>query len=113
MSCFECGSAKDLQQHHVVPRSVGGTKTVTLCQSCHDLVHGVKKLSISELTKLGLKRRREKGLPLGAPQKHNEALIKKLGATGLTYPEICKVVGCSKATVSRHLRRQVSKWSNK
>jgi len=38
--CFECGSIEDLNEHHVVPRSRGGTKTITLCYSCHCKAHG-------------------------------------------------------------------------
>ena len=38
--CFECGATEELQEHHVVPKSRGGTKTVTLCYSCHMKAHG-------------------------------------------------------------------------
>jgi hypothetical protein len=38
VECFECG-APAAHQHHVIPRSRGGTKTVPLCLDCHDLVH--------------------------------------------------------------------------
>jgi hypothetical protein len=36
--CFECGHPA-AQAHHVVPQSLGGTKTVPLCEKCHNLVH--------------------------------------------------------------------------
>ena len=45
--CFECGSADNIQQHHVVPQIKGGSKTVPLCERCHGLVHDV---SIKSLT---------------------------------------------------------------
>ena len=38
--CFECGVTAELQEHHVVPRLRDGTKTVTLCYSCHMRAHG-------------------------------------------------------------------------
>lgn len=38
LDCFECDGAAE-HQHHVVPRSRGGTQTVPLCHDCHDLVH--------------------------------------------------------------------------
>lgn len=38
MVCFECGSPAD-HNHHVVPESRGGTKTVPLCESCHSKAH--------------------------------------------------------------------------
>ena len=58
--CFECGSERGCVNHHVVPRVVGGTKTVCLCAKCNAKVHSVKPLSISALTKkaLALKRSR-------------------------------------------------------
>ena len=67
--CFECETTEDLQQHHVVPRSRGGTKTVTLCHSCHMKAHGrdSKGLNHNRLTKEGLARAREKGIKLGNP----------------------------------------------
>ena len=57
--CFECGEVAT-ERHHVIPRSKGGTKTVPLCQKCHGLVHGMKRLNISELTKAALNARKEK-----------------------------------------------------
>jgi putative DNA-invertase from lambdoid prophage Rac len=68
---------------------------------------------VRERTLAGLKYAKEvKGKRLGAPERFSKELIIKLGEQGLSYPEICKLVGCSEATVSRHLRRQVSKWKS-
>ena len=66
--CFECETAEDLQEHHVVPRSRGGTKTVTLCYECHMKAHGRtgKGLNHSRLTKEGLARAKARGVKLGA-----------------------------------------------
>ncbi|ACX51981.1 HNH endonuclease [Ammonifex degensii KC4] len=42
-TCVLCGSRKDLQVHHLVPRSKGGTDTpanlVVLCRECHRKLH--------------------------------------------------------------------------
>lgn len=38
--CFECGAPATCE-HHVIPRSLGGTKTVPLCGSCHSRAHGL------------------------------------------------------------------------
>ena len=67
--CIECKTTEDLQQHHVVPRSRGGTKTVTLCHSCHMKAHGrdSKGLNQSRLIKEGLARAKARGAQLGAP----------------------------------------------
>jgi len=67
--CFECEAIEDLQEHHIVPRSRGGTKTVTLCYSCHLRAHGrdSKGLNHSRLTKEGLERARKRGVKFGDP----------------------------------------------
>jgi hypothetical protein len=56
--CFECGATKDIQEHHVVPRLRGGTKTVPLCYSCHCKAHGrdSKGLEHSRLVSEGIKK---------------------------------------------------------
>ena len=68
--CFECDTVEGLQQHHVVPKSRGGTKTVTLCHSCHMKAHGrdSKGLDHSRLTKEGLARAKKKGIKFGNPR---------------------------------------------
>ncbi len=68
--CFECGTAECIQHHHVVPRSVGGTKTIPLCSICHGKVHGIKRdkqINVSELTKAGIARARAAGKQIGNP----------------------------------------------
>ena len=62
--CFECGVQAD-HAHHVVPRVLGGTKTVNLCAPCHSKVHSPHLLRTSALTKAALKERRDKGLSTG------------------------------------------------
>ena len=68
--CFECETTEDLQEHHVVPRSKGGTKTITLCYQCHMKVHGRdgKSANHKRLTKEGLKKAKERGVQLGNPR---------------------------------------------
>ena len=43
--CQICGSAENLQVHHIVPRSrLGGdieTNLITLCVKCHATQHGI------------------------------------------------------------------------
>ena len=39
-SCFECDAPAD-HHHHVVPRSLGGRRTVPLCGACHARAHGL------------------------------------------------------------------------
>ena len=65
--CFECKATQDLQEHHVVPKSRGGTKTVTLCYSCHMLAHGrdSKGMNHKKLTREALSNAKLRGVKLG------------------------------------------------
>lgn len=57
--CFECGRKADVD-HHILPQSKGGKKTIPLCATCHSLVHDAKLVSLSELIKQGQKKRLKK-----------------------------------------------------
>jgi hypothetical protein len=37
MKCFECGQDAGYE-YYIVPKSLGGTKTVPLCEVCHEKV---------------------------------------------------------------------------
>ncbi len=69
MKCWECeAEGVALHNHHPVPRSRGGTKTIPLCESCHAKAHHRKKnMTTSRLTKEGLARARARGVKLGNP----------------------------------------------
>ena len=66
--CFECEKTEDqieIHDHHVVPKSKGGTKTIPLCCECHGLVHEKSRMNIKELTKQALADKRAKGFRTG------------------------------------------------
>lgn len=63
--CFECASKENIQYHHVVPDSLGGSQTIPLCNECHGKVHDRKFVDISNLVKEGLRKRKEQGVILG------------------------------------------------
>jgi len=94
--CFECGATEDLHEHHVVPKSKGGTKTVTLCYQCHCKAHGRdgKGLNHSRLTRGGLKKVKQQGIKLGTDNPIiREGLIRHHKQRGKTtferlYPEV-------------------------
>lgn len=81
--CFECGVQAD-HAHHVVPRVLGGTKTVNLCSTCHAKIHSPHLLRTSELTKAGLKRKREQGQSTGGTIPfgfcHEKGIVKKVAS---------------------------------
>lgn len=56
--CFEC-DAPATCEHHVVPRSYGGTRTVPLCDRCHSLVHTPNKVRLTSTSEL-IKRANER-----------------------------------------------------
>ena len=63
--CFECG-APATERHHIVPASLGGTKTVPLCGICHAKIHdvdGKRRTRIAELTKAALDAKKARGEP--------------------------------------------------
>jgi hypothetical protein len=65
--CFECEAPTD-HDHHVVPRSLGGTKTVPLCHACHAKAHGLKGTtwaSHAGLTAAAMARMKDAGLYTG------------------------------------------------
>ena len=65
--CFECeAEGVAIHQHHVVPRSRGGTKTIPLCEPCHSKAHHRKKnMNTSAMIKEGIKRVRASGREWG------------------------------------------------
>ena len=77
--CFECEATEDLQEHHVVPKSRGGTKTVTLCYECHMKAHGrdSKGMNHGRLTEEGLQQAKRNGVKLGS---HNPKVMKGITA---------------------------------
>lgn len=108
--CFECGQPAD-HDHHVVPLSRGGTKTVPLCGECHGKAHHRDKaMSTGLLAKEGIARAKARGVKFGTPENmtpeaqargartnHDDAIvayaiitptIEKLRDQGLTLQDI-------------------------
>jgi len=96
-----------MHNHHVVPRSLGGTRTVSLCGACHGKVHGhagllhISRLTISALAVKKGRGERTGSVPYGyalaADGIHLEidpgearavALVRALRAEGLTLRAI-------------------------
>ena len=63
--CFECGDNAE-HQHHVVPRSLGGTKTVPLCAACHATIHDTG-ITTSDLTARVMREKAARGEYTGGP----------------------------------------------
>lgn len=65
-ACFEC-DAPASHKHHVVPRVLGGTRTVWLCNGCHGRIHGLNFAHHGVLVRAGLAARAKEGRRLGQP----------------------------------------------
>ena len=76
--CWECGiTGAPLHEHHPVPRSRGGAKTISLCGFCHGKAHHMNKnMSNSALTREGLRAAKARGVKLGNP---NMKPVSRLG----------------------------------
>lgn len=59
-SCWSCGDVGAVQQHHVVPKALGGRRTVPLCVKCHAKVHSDALGNLSPLVLSAQVRRGER-----------------------------------------------------
>lgn len=70
--CVACGSNREteLENHHLIPRSLGGadddTNLITLCFECHGKLHGVVRRDIRALTRDALHKRKAQGQRVGS-----------------------------------------------
>ncbi len=50
IQCARCGSTKNLEQHHIIPKSEGGSDDASnlqwLCEGCHDYEHARQNILI-------------------------------------------------------------------
>jgi 5-methylcytosine-specific restriction endonuclease McrA len=61
-ACWECGAPGDIHQHHPVPRSRGGMRTIPLCECCHGKAHHRDgAMSTSVLTRDALQAKKARG----------------------------------------------------
>lgn len=107
--CFECGRPAK-HNHHVVPESQGGTRTVPLCVLCHSKVHG-RSLTHASMIKAGLAVAKANGKRLGRKPSadgkgprikvttEQEAIVKRLKHEGQGVSAIARTTGLSRPTV--------------
>lgn len=106
--CFECGNNDNLEFHHIIPKILGGTKTLPLCINCHSKVHNYDFSTFRNLGKVGIIAARERGVVFGKPIGYREStedflnkpkvkeIIKLLNSnTNFTVAEIVRLTGTS------------------
>lgn len=59
--CFECDSELHVQDHHVVPKCLGGKRTIPLCEVCHGKVHNMNMTSRFALQRIGIEKAKNEG----------------------------------------------------
>ena len=87
--CFECGKPSDID-HHVIPRSKGGTKTVPLCNKCHSIVHDAKLISIAELS--------IRGKQIASELKNKQKVV-EMFSQGIEKTKIAKELGLGRNSI--------------
>jgi hypothetical protein len=99
--CFECG-APATERHHIVPASLGGTKTIPLCGTCHAKVHdisGQRRNQLAELTKKSLEKRKELIEKEGGFYSNHGKWVTRLG--GNTDTTAARAVSCRMRVAAR------------
>ena len=99
--CFECG-APATERHHIVPASLGGTKTIPLCGTCHAKVHdisGQRRNQLAELTKKSLEKRKELIEKEGGFYSNHGTWVTRLG--GNTDTTAARAVSCRMRVAAR------------
>ena len=99
--CFECG-APATERHHIVPASLGGTKTIPLCGTCHAKVHDIssqRRNQLAELTKKSLEKRKELIEKEGGFYSNHGKWVTRLG--GNTDTTAARAVSCKMRVAAR------------
>jgi len=89
--------------HHVIPKSIGGTKVIPLCTICHGKVHGFK-IGSSHLIKLGQLKAKQRGVKIGCPRKVDYSEVIRLRKLNYSLSEIAIRVGSTKSGISKILK---------
>ena len=85
--CFECGEPAKCD-HHVIPKSKGGKKTVPLCDKCHSVVHDSKLVTLRHLAQAAKKKKRK--LQIQIERERHEKSIQQRTATKATNGLVSK-----------------------
>lgn len=117
--CANCHSIDNLQVHHIIPLSLGGTNyesnLVTLCGNCHAKIHGIKLGDDwKELQRIGIERAKKEGkFKGGKPKQINEELLKvyidKINNHEITKTEAAKILKISRPTLNKYIDKEYIK----
>lgn len=114
IKCFECDSTEHIHKHHVIPKSLGGKKTIPLCEICHGLVHERNFVKQRRLSLEGIARAKERGIYKGRKPLDSEIIktAQKLIFDGMTNAAAAKKVGIGESTLYKYLAMSRPKQLN-
>lgn len=105
--CGNCETDQDVEFHHIVPLSRGGTNKVSnlvrLCSSCHDSAHGRSRAgNFKELQAAGIEKAKADGRYKGRPVDEDlHKRVKELLKAGMGIRATARHAQCSTTTVLR------------
>lgn len=121
--CINCGSTDELQLHHIVPLSQGGTNRlsniVVICSKCHGKIHGIGYKNHSANTKKGIEKARLNGKQIGQPKGTKLTTKKSIKAKedikkyskdfngSLTDVDVMKLIGVARNTYYKYKKEIV------
>jgi transposase len=109
--CCVCGTNKDLEHHHFIPKVEGGSddedNIITFCATHHDFVHGWKRVNRRILQKIGIAKARsnpENDPFKGRKPSYNQELlvmVLDMLVADASITAIAKETGLSRQTIYR------------
>ena len=106
--CTICGTNKNLQYHHIKPRSRGGDdhqhNILTLCVEHHALIHQVRPSewnNVKTLQKEGIERAMKQGKYKGGKSRIDPKQIEELAMQGYGATAIGRKLGIHRDSVYR------------
>ena len=116
--CGNCGSADDLEIHHIVPIIYGGTNRYTnlavLCGACHDRAHGGRDSdnwgdTKREMLARGREAAKSRGVKFGPKFKFDPdvlaAAAEMAARPDVSVTRAALYAGCSRATLYNYIQR--------
>ena len=110
--CVICGTNKNLQFHHITPKSRGGDdhqhNILTLCSEHHAMIHQIRPShwnNIKTLQKEGVEKAMRQGRYRGCKPRIDVDEIKRLKSVGLGATAIAREMGIHRDSVYRLLKK--------
>lgn len=108
--CYECGRRAQVA-HHIIPHSLGGRRTIPLCNRCHKKIHGHGAEQHSLLTKKGMARAKAAGKTFGPkPVDVDLDEVEKMYTSGSTWSEISAHFKIPATTITHRIFKKYGRY---